>query len=245
MKTKLLILGAAALIMGPLGASAATVVTVNSTDSVYNYSGAQIAGKASTTPPEISVAGLGGKVITFSTTGQVSLTPLPEPYGLHGPDGGAPSFDMQVSAAAGLSGVISSNVGYLTGVFINGAEGTTTSLADSNFTGTGESFSSLSPAIDQVFFIGDGLTGTGAGSRQSFTAPLGATELVLGIVDADGYVGPPGAYFDNTGAYSVTVNLPGAVPEPGTWSMMLIGFGLIGFAVRAHRATGHRLTKAI
>ena len=31
------------------------------------------------------------------------------------------------------------------------------------------------------------------------------------------------------------VNPPGAVPEPGTWAMMLIGFGAIGGALRARR----------
>jgi hypothetical protein len=32
---------------------------------------------------------------------------------------------------------------------------------------------------------------------------------------------------------SVTVSVPGAVPEPSTWAMMLLGFAGLGFA--AHR----------
>ena len=31
---------------------------------------------------------------------------------------------------------------------------------------------------------------------------------------------------------TVTIN---AVPEPGTWAMMLIGFGAVGFALRRRR----------
>lgn len=33
----------------------------------------------------------------------------------------------------------------------------------------------------------------------------------------------------------VSPQVPGAVPEPGTWAMMLIGFGVVGGALRARR----------
>jgi hypothetical protein len=231
--------GAAVAGLVSVGATAqAAAVTVNSTDSVYNYGGTTVAGTGSTAPSEVSVTGDDGETLTFSATGLVSLTPGGEPFGPHGPDGGSQAFSMDVTAAAGLSGVISNNVGYLAGVFINGSEGSTTSLSDSNFTGTGESFASLSPAVDQVFFIGDGLTGTGAGSVQNFIVPIGATELVLGIVDANGYNGPPGAYFDNSGSYAVTVNFPVATsgtPEPAAWALMILGFGAVGAGLRRRR----------
>ena len=39
------------------------------------------------------------------------------------------------------------------------------------------------------------------------------------------------------GAYTGTLAFaPGAVPEPGTWAMMLLGFGAVGFAMRRRRA---------
>jgi hypothetical protein len=242
MKSKLLMMaGAACLVMGAVEAKAAQVV-VQSTDAIYDYSGAQVAlGGSDTTPPTVSVASYAGKTITFSTTGQVSLTPGPLPYGPHGPDGGPNVFSSSIDSAAGLSAVYSNNVGYLAGVFINGSEGSTSSLPSSNFTGSGESFASLSPAVDQIFFIGDGLTGTGTGAVQSFVVPVGATELVLGIVDGYDYNGPPGAYFDNGGHYDVTVNLPGAVPEPGTWALMLAGLGGVGAMLRS----GRRKTVAV
>jgi len=49
--------------------------------------------------------------------------------------------------------------------------------------------------------------------------------------------------FDNTdvGSYSLAINGPGAVtfanavPEPATWAMMLVGFGMIGTAMRYRR----------
>jgi Ca2+-binding RTX toxin-like protein len=68
----------------------------------------------------------------------------------------------------------------------------------------GTSFSSLSPQLGQVFFIGDGLTGNGTGSRQSFIAPLGATRLYLGIPDGEFLRGVPGQYQDNGGSFAVS-----------------------------------------
>jgi hypothetical protein len=55
--------------------------------------------------------------------------------------------------------------------------------------------------------IGDGLTGDGTGMVQTFFVPQGASQLYLGISDAGFYNGPPGAYGDNAGAYSVTYTL--------------------------------------
>jgi hypothetical protein len=34
-----------------------------------------------------------------------------------------------------------------------------------------------------------------------------------------------------------------AVPEPGTWAMMLLGFGAIGFSMRRRRGKGAYLTQ--
>jgi hypothetical protein len=232
----LLILGAA-LLAGP-----AEAVTVNGTDAIYNYGGTSVAG-GGTTPQEISVLGDAGKALTFSATGSAFLTPGGDPFGPHGPDGGPAAFNMNVSQAAGISGVHSLNVGYLAGVFINGSEGATTSLANSDFSpaGTGEAFASLSPVIDQVFFIGDGLTGAGSGSVQQFFVPTGAKTLVLGIVDANSYNDRPSAYFDNGGAFEVQVNLPSSgsdVPEPAGWALMIVGFGGVGAVLRNRRRAG-------
>jgi len=65
----------------------------------------------------------------------------------------------------------------------------------------------FSPRLNQVFFIGDGLTGTGKGSTQTFNVPSTATELWLGFADAPGFSGPPGAYGDNPGSLTVSGTL--------------------------------------
>jgi hypothetical protein len=54
----------------------------------------------------------------------------------------------------------------------------------------------IAPGLKQVFFIGDGLTPSGA--VQQFIAPAGATRLFLGT--ADGY-----GWFNNVGSFSVEV----------------------------------------
>lgn len=53
-----------------------------------------------------------------------------------------------------------------------------------------------------------------------------------------------------TGAYRLNVSVAnavtvdGAVPEPSTWAMMLVGFGAIGFAMRRKRNAQARVTFA-
>jgi hypothetical protein len=98
-------------------------------------------------------------------------------------------------------------------------------------TQVGTHFATLSPDLQQIFFIGDGLTGTGSGTVQTFIAPTGATRLYLGVADGT-------QWSNNTGAFDVCVNCgsvvpefsaASAVPEPSTSAMMLLGFGGIGF----------------
>ena len=44
---------------------------------------------------------------------------------------------------------------------------------------------------------------------------------------------------DTFGVNEIRIETPGAVPEPATWAMFILGFGLIGFAMRhRNRKTG-------
>lgn len=76
-------------------------------------------------------------------------------------------------------------------------------------------FLALTPEIGQVFFIGDGLTGTGIGKIQTFAVPATATHLYLGYVD--NCMPPnnttPGCYSDNVGSVNVTLKLQAYVPN--------------------------------
>jgi hypothetical protein len=60
---------------------------------------------------------------------------------------------MNVGAAAGLSGIISNNSAFLAGVFLNGHESDPSHVTPSTLSfGTTNSFTSLTPLDDQVFF---------------------------------------------------------------------------------------------
>jgi hypothetical protein len=79
-------------------------------------------------------------------------------------------------------------------------------------------FTVLQPAIGQVFFVGDGLTGTGSGTHQSFLVPPTATHLYLGYIDScssSGYSGP-GCYFDNGGSITVSFAISQQARSGGT-----------------------------
>ncbi len=64
----------------------------------------------------------------------------------------------------------------------------------------------MSPKIGQVFFIGDGLTGTGSGAVQVFSVPATATHLYLGYVDSCNNT-VPGCYSDNSGSLTAIFQL--------------------------------------
>ncbi len=88
-------------------------------------------------------------------------------------------------------------------------------VSNSSQGGIPTSTQTLSPEIGQVFFIGDGLTGSGSGSLQVFAVPPTATHLYLGYVDNCRAPGNtiPGCYSDNSGSINAVVSLHNYVPE--------------------------------
>lgn len=138
-------------------------------------------------------------------------------FGNNGPDGIVNSpFNDSSTAVGGISGYVDNNrIATLAGVFLDDSEPTSpapSSLAFSDDGQIGHSFSSLAPQLRQVFFIGDGLTGTGSGSEQVFMVPPTATRLVLGIPDVD--------YNDNSGSFvakfTISPLMPALVPGIGS-----------------------------
>lgn len=148
---------------------------------------------------------LGGQTLTFTARGGMDYYGLDQPS--VGPDG-TPDTESQIESLAGISGFLGGPHGALVGVFLDNTNPqgqTPPPELDFSAAGLGTAFQSLSPGLRQVFFIGDGLTGTGSGRRQTFTAPAGATRLFLGIADSFNFWGPPGAYDDNKGAFYVEI----------------------------------------
>jgi hypothetical protein len=142
-----------------------------------------------------------GQVITLSASGAIDCcggTPPMDP-----PDGYLP--DVNISGIGSISGYNGPGFALL-GVFTNGNP-SGAAPADYDYS-NGTNQSSFAPSLNQVFYIGDGLTGTGSGPSQSFLVPDTATELWLGIADTDDYGnGPPGGYDNNTGSFAVAGEL--------------------------------------
>ena len=139
------------------------------------------------------------QTFTFSASGLVGCCGSAD----IGPDGyrGSSNIDKLKS----ISGFRAPRQLPLVGVFTNGKPKGAAPPDYSYKKGVGQL--SFSPRLNQVFFIGDGLTGTGKGSTQTFNVPPTATELWLGFADADSFHGPPGYYGDNPGSLTVSGTL--------------------------------------
>jgi hypothetical protein len=157
-----------------------------------------------TVPPSIPIVP-GAKVTFRHAIGGVSFF-----NGFNGPIFGPEGNGQSGSDLTSLDGIsgYKGPQGPLAGVFLDDSVPSGLEPPPSlDFTpsGLGTDFQSLSPELRQVFFIGDGETH--AGKQQRFIAPSGATRLVLGIPDGFSFVGAPGAYEDNNGAYMVRVRV--------------------------------------
>jgi hypothetical protein len=145
-------------------------------------------------PVEVPVAA--GTTLTFSATGSTSYTggicSAPSP------DGGC-LVTVNAGPANGISSVVVL-ADALIGVFTGPGAPGGTAPAGLDFS-TNTSFATLSPLVDQVFFIGDGLTGTGSGAVQQFVVPSGATRLFLASSD------DLGASYNNSGQFQVMVSV--------------------------------------
>jgi len=162
-----------------------------------------------------------GQWLRFAATGAVDHC-----------SGGCPGFTpdggqlWSNGAENGISG-LTANIDALVGVFLASglpSAGAAPVSLDFSGGGLGTDFLQLQPALQQVFFIGDGSTGGGA--VQQFQVPMGATRLFLATHDGYGWA-------NNSGV--IQVELTAAVPEPAAWVLMLAGTGLLAGLARRRR----------
>jgi hypothetical protein len=215
----------------------AGTVTVDAKTSVFSSAfDADGSGDDTSLPSVVIPLPAGATSITFSATGTINPA-----FFDHGADGG--NYDntgVDISSYGPISGIVDSDdrTFALMGVFTTpGTLATDSAPARLDFTGNHD-FTSLSPLVNQSFFIGDGKTSTSV--TQTFFVPAGATAVQLGFADAFFYsniafIGEPSSYADNNGSLSVTYNVA-AVPLPGT---ALAGIALLAVTaiVRRKRAS--------
>lgn len=154
--------------------------------------------------------------------------------------GGYPGSSFDISYG-GISGITIPGAGALVGLFEPASAPSASAPASLDFTVIGTSFSSFAPALYQLFFMGDGLTGDGTGAVQQFFVPQGATRLFLGITDAGGFGGAPGGYGDNSGDFTASVNV--LVPYPQIISLQLEG-ATFGFSFRTISGQSYTIQQA-
>lgn len=180
-----------------------------------------------------------GSYLTVSASGSTDYNGCASPS----PDGGSPCGAAPIPAALGISGY-NGPINALVGVFLDASTPSGTAPAAMDFSTLGSlAQATVSPQLRQVFFIGDGLTGTGAGTQQRFVIPAGATRLFL--ASSDGV----GASYNNFGAFAVVVNDALAAPSgsaaiPAASPLMLVLIGLmvagVGTQVLRSRASARR-----
>src|SRR3954463_8356408 len=102
-----------------------------------------------------------------------------------GPDGGNfANIPVNISSYGGIAGIIDNSINNnlcLLGVFTSGTpSGPAPARLDIT---AAHSAATIFPLLNQTFFVGDGLTGTGSGTIQNFRVPDGASALYLGFAD--------------------------------------------------------------
>jgi hypothetical protein len=212
-------------------------LTIDATDDIYGAGQSTLPATIypGTFPPSDTFSADPNEILTFSSvTGMVGCNFVIT----NGPDGPCwPGVNTTVTSYGGLSGIdVDQNDMFLVGVFLDASEpsGPGPAVLSYNY-GTPGSLStsdpSFSPALDEVFFIGDGLTGTGTGNQQIFNVPAGADRLYLGF--ADSFDSVPSYYADNVGSLTATFEITTATPEPA-YGFLLTG-GLIAGALLYRR----------
>jgi len=166
------------------------------------------AGRGGVPPSTITLAPGGGAVVVGAARGLIGCE-----SGAHwGPDGGScASGRTHLTPADRVSGIAAHERSlFIAGVFLGDTSGPVPEALDFSDAALGRAFPELRPKLGQSFFIGDGLTGTGAGTPQRFVVPPGATRLYVGFADGSAFQGQPGWYHDNTGsvAFQVTQHAP-------------------------------------
>ncbi|WP_126174517.1 PEPxxWA-CTERM sorting domain-containing protein [Altericroceibacterium xinjiangense] len=110
----------------------------------------------------------------------------------------------------------------------------------------------LTRSSDYLLLVGDAYEGNAEGAKDGIVAIVMAssregyslnasygdtTSLTSGAVPSAFPTGSGTFEYSYAGeGFTMPVTFSSAIPEPGTWLMMILGFGAVGFAVRRRKA---------
>lgn len=191
-------------------------------------------GGAGTAPSEITFAPSEGSVLTVTVNyGRLGCCGIGSDSAADGV--GADGYTPRGTDVSGFGNippiVVFGHQMFLAGMFLTDAAPTSPAPYASVYAG-GDDFLLDTPLIQQVFFIGDGLSPDG--QIQLHRVPKGATRLFFGFVDAFGYEGSPGWYDDNVGALNINASIT-AVPEPLPVQMAIVSLALLAWSLRKNQ----------
>ena len=216
MKTlQALIFSAAIICIAAITASADTL-TIAGNSNIFGAGHASAPGGG--TLPSFVTFGSGQTILTFSSvTGTVTIN-VGSGSNANNPDGiGAAPADSNTTSVGGISGIAAPHAGYLVGIFETSTEPFDPRRRSLISQSIGTNFASLSPALNQTFFIGDGLTDNGTGMLQQFMIPAGATSSLFGNCGRSPIItARPDHTAITAGSFSATFDI---VPEPSTWAL--------------------------
>ncbi len=182
-----------------------------------------------------SASGSGGGGGGYSGGGAGNNIAAVIPYG--GGGGGGSYLAASLTPLASLSSNPASD-GFITISFLSGA---TLLVQTFGYTGTVQNYTFATTGLYSIIAAGaqggsefSGLGGLGAeiGGSEIFTADSTLDLLVGGggLAGDAGGGGGGGSFVFET--YAAPAQVVSAVPEPATWSMMIVGLGMAGFARR-------------
>jgi uncharacterized protein (TIGR03437 family) len=166
-------------------------------------------------PIEVPLSLTPGEALGFRAAGSVGLQYL-NGFFSYPPTGTATA--VSVGASSGISGILGPSQA-LYGVFLGPTIDSRNAPGQLDVRGGGKELVRIQPELQQVFFVGDGLTG--AGQPRRVIVPAGATRLFLGV----GAESP-----QNTGTFTAVVT-KAPVPENGPTNPVFVpGNALISLA---------------
>lgn len=178
-------------------------------------------------PVQVALPIVPGEIIQFiNVTGAVRNGPQ---QAFQGPDGNLdPTLGLRNHFQGAQNGIsdITAPHNSLIGVFLGSDQPDLSSPPPAlDFsTQASQGYLALSPLLQQVFYIGDGLTGGADPLQQQIIVPTGATSLYLGTMDG-------WEWNNNGGSFTLTMeNNPAPVPEPGSFILLGTGLGGLAFA---------------